>query len=87
MWLLAWGFADRIRLWWPSYHVEGSPSFMFATKLKMLKGDLQQWNANVFGHVVVQKQTYMAGLKELGPLYVEEKGRRELCPLILKSSC
>jgi len=41
MWLKDDGFLDRVRLWWSSYRFQGSPSFIFAQKLKV---DLKRWN-------------------------------------------
>jgi hypothetical protein len=35
---------ERVRLWWTSYHFQGSPSFIFSQKLKALKIDLKRWN-------------------------------------------
>jgi hypothetical protein len=34
-----------------SYMYEGTPSFVFASKLKALKTDLKQWNEEVFRNV------------------------------------
>ena len=42
MWLMAEGFVDRVRAWWESYQVTGTPSFVFANKLKALKVDLKK---------------------------------------------
>ena len=84
MWLMAEGFVEQVRSWWESYQVEGTPSFVFASKLKALKADLKKWNETVFGHVNAQKQNLLAGLRELDgvadlrPLSDEEKGKREL---------
>uniref|UniRef100_A0A2N9IEM8 Reverse transcriptase zinc-binding domain-containing protein n=1 Tax=Fagus sylvatica TaxID=28930 RepID=A0A2N9IEM8_FAGSY len=84
MWLLAEGFVERVRSWWGSYQVEGTPSFVFTSKLKALKVDLKKWNETEFGHVNAQKQNLLAGLRELDvvadlrPLSDEEKGKREL---------
>ena len=65
MWLKAEGFADLVRGWWESYSISGTPSFVFASKLKALKADLKQWNVNHFGHVSLKKQQMMADLREL----------------------
>uniref|UniRef100_A0A2N9G6G4 Endonuclease/exonuclease/phosphatase domain-containing protein n=1 Tax=Fagus sylvatica TaxID=28930 RepID=A0A2N9G6G4_FAGSY len=84
MWLMAEGFVEQVRSWWESYQVEGTSSFVFASKLKTLKADLKKWNETVFGHVNAQKQNLLAGLRELDgvadlrPLSNEEKGKREL---------
>jgi hypothetical protein len=65
MWLKAEGFADLVRGWWESYSISGTPSFVFASKLKALKADLKHWNENQFGHVSLKKKQMMADLREL----------------------
>uniref|UniRef100_A0A7N2R4R9 ABC transporter C family member 13 n=1 Tax=Quercus lobata TaxID=97700 RepID=A0A7N2R4R9_QUELO len=45
------GFVEKVRTWWESYHFQGSPSFLFASKLKALKLDLRKWNEEEFGNV------------------------------------
>jgi hypothetical protein len=42
---------DQVRLWWESYPIDGTPSFVFATKLKALKVDLKNWNQAEFGNI------------------------------------
>ena len=42
---------EKVRTWWESYHFQGSPSFLFASKLKALKLDLRKWNEEEFGNV------------------------------------
>uniref|UniRef100_A0A2N9HT72 Reverse transcriptase zinc-binding domain-containing protein n=1 Tax=Fagus sylvatica TaxID=28930 RepID=A0A2N9HT72_FAGSY len=89
MWLKAEGFGDRVKSWWESYSVMGTPSYVFAYKLKALKADLKIWNDIEFGHIFVQKQQLMVALREIDavtdtrPLDVEEKGRRELTAIEL----
>uniref|UniRef100_A0A2N9H333 Reverse transcriptase domain-containing protein n=1 Tax=Fagus sylvatica TaxID=28930 RepID=A0A2N9H333_FAGSY len=84
MWLKADGFLERVRAWWGSYQFIGTPSFVFANKLKALKGDLKKWNVEEFGHVTMKKNMMMADLRELDvveesrPLSVEEKSKKEL---------
>lgn len=41
MWFKVERFMDLIQNCWESYYVEGFPSYAFASKLKMLKGDLK----------------------------------------------
>uniref|UniRef100_A0A2N9I916 Reverse transcriptase domain-containing protein n=1 Tax=Fagus sylvatica TaxID=28930 RepID=A0A2N9I916_FAGSY len=83
MWLKAEGFEDLVKEWWESYSVIGTPSYMFAAKLKALKVDLKKWNATHFGHVSLQKKQMMADLRGLDeveesrPLTNEERGQRE----------
>uniref|UniRef100_A0A2N9F7Q3 Reverse transcriptase domain-containing protein n=1 Tax=Fagus sylvatica TaxID=28930 RepID=A0A2N9F7Q3_FAGSY len=84
MWLKADGFIERVRNWWGSYQFSGSSSFVFANKLKALKGDLKKWNEDEFGHVNMKKNILMDELRELDlveetwPLSVEEKDKKEL---------
>ncbi len=83
MWLKAKGFAERVQSWWESYQVDYTPSFVFAHKLKVLKGDLKKWNDTEFGHLNLQKKQLLADLGEIDavedsrPLTIEEKGKKE----------
>jgi len=83
MWLQAEGFEEQVKRWWGSYMYEGTPSFVFASKLKALKTYLKQWNEEVFGNVGVHKKKLEKGLCELDliaeyrPLSEEEKFKRE----------
>ncbi|KAG2671254.1 hypothetical protein I3760_14G124900 [Carya illinoinensis] len=43
MWLKSEGFVDKVRHWWSSYQFHGTPSFILAGKLKVLKNDLKLW--------------------------------------------
>jgi exonuclease III len=65
MWLKVDGFVDRVRGWWESYVYPGSPSHIFASKLKALKMDLKQWNFNEFGNVHFKQQKLLLSLHEL----------------------
>jgi hypothetical protein len=38
---------DRMKLWWDSYHFQGSLSFIVASKFKALKVDLRNGNSYV----------------------------------------
>ena len=42
---------EKIRGWWASYNFQGTLSFIFAKKLKALKGDITTWNKMVFDNV------------------------------------
>ncbi|XP_075076314.1 uncharacterized protein LOC142162976 [Nicotiana tabacum] len=44
MWLKVLGFGDKVKEWWTSYGVSGTPSFHLSKKLKWLKGDIIRWN-------------------------------------------
>jgi hypothetical protein len=61
---MADGFIDRARGWWGSYVFPGSPSHIFASKLKALKMDSKQWNSNEFGNIFKQ-QKLLISLHEL----------------------
>lgn len=48
MWLKLEGFMERVQQWWSGYQLHGTPSFIFAAKLKALKNDLKLWNTHTF---------------------------------------
>jgi hypothetical protein len=56
---------DRVRQWWESYHFSGSPSFVFASKLKALKADLKKWTQESFGNVAVKQTKLVIDLANL----------------------
>jgi hypothetical protein len=56
---------EQVKRWWGSYIYEGTPSFVFARKLKALKIDLKKWNEEVFRNVGVQKTKLEKSLSEL----------------------
>ncbi|XP_075088362.1 uncharacterized protein LOC142170364 [Nicotiana tabacum] len=74
MWLKVPGFGDKVKEWWTSYGVSGTPSFRLMKKLKLLKGDIIWWNEEVFGRGDVK---IMELMHELGELERGE-GAREL---------
>ena len=45
---------DRMKLWWDSYHFQGSSSFIVASKFKALKVDLRNGNSHV--HLISLKK-------------------------------
>ena len=59
--------------WWESYRVIGSPIYMLAQKLKLLKLDLKRWNTEVFGLLKSQKEVTLAIINEVDR--GEEAGR------------
>ena len=65
MWLKTNGFIDRVQSWWNRHSFSGTPSFMFAKKLKALKEDIVQWNHLEFGHVGRKKSQLLETLKLL----------------------
>ena len=52
MWLKEEGFVDKVHSWWSGYDFFGTPSFVLANKLKVLKEDLKNWNKITFGDVL-----------------------------------
>ncbi|WMV38227.1 hypothetical protein MTR67_031612 [Solanum verrucosum] len=42
-WMQVEGFREKVNDWWCSFSVNGTPSFILASKLKLLKGKLKQW--------------------------------------------
>ena len=87
MWLKAEGFVDRVQSWWEAYIFEGSPSYIMASKLKALKVDLKQWNAQEFGNVAYQQQCNLHSLHVLETLAeswsLSEEEKEEKAKLIL----
>lgn len=65
MWLKMEGFTDRVHSWWNRHSFSGTPSFVFAKKLKALKEDIVQWNRLEFGHVGRKKTQLLEALKLL----------------------
>lgn len=65
MWLKTDGFIDRVQSWWNRHSFSGTPSFVFAKKLKALKEDIVRWNRLEFGHVSHKKSQLLETLKLL----------------------
>jgi hypothetical protein len=84
MWLKEEGFVDRVKDWWAAYQFQGTPSFVFAKKLRALKGDIKTWNKNVFGNIGALVKERVEELKSLelaaegGGLSEEDKERKRL---------
>jgi hypothetical protein len=72
MWLKVEGFVGLVKQWWDSYLFQGSPSFVFARKLKALKLDLKKRNEEVFGNVERNKRILVEDLQAFNAL---EEGR------------
>ena len=62
------GFVENVKGWWESYLVQGTPSFIFAYKLKALKGDLKKWNVEEFGNVETRLNSLWSELRALDSL-------------------
>ena len=82
MWLQHEEFSEKVKGWWGSYEYHGSPSFVLASKLKALKGDIKIWNKESFGDVRGKKLDLMQQLQVLettenqGSLSAERRGHR-----------
>ena len=78
MWLKKEGFGALVKQWWDFYQFQGSPSFIFACKIKALKTDLKKWNEEVFGNIDCNKSKLLNDLRvlddiqEVRALYSEE---------------
>ena len=65
MWLKMDGFVDRVDSWWNCQSFSGTPSFVFAKKLKALKEAIIQWNCQEFGNVGRRKKELLGALEVL----------------------
>jgi hypothetical protein len=67
-----------------AYQLQGTPSFVFAKKLRALKWDIKTWNKNVFGNIGDLVRERVEELKSLelaaegGGLSEEDKERKRL---------
>ena len=67
------------------YNFRGSYSFIVATKLKVLKSDLEIWNKEVFGNVSIWKEMNFNEIafwdlkeREGGPSHKDNEVRRTI---------
>ena len=65
IWLKMDGFVDRVDSWWNHHSFSGTPSYVFAKKLKVLKEDIIQWNCQEFGNVGRKKKELLGALESL----------------------
>ena len=65
MWLKMDGFVDRVYSWWNRHSFSGTPSYVFAKKLKALKEDIIQCNCREFGNVSRQKKELLGAIDSL----------------------
>ena len=56
---------DRVRNWWASFTFVGTPSFVFAKKIKALKGEIKRWSIEEFGNVEARNKAWAEELKLL----------------------
>ncbi|KAL6345965.1 hypothetical protein AAG906_025245 [Vitis piasezkii] len=56
MWLKVDGFKDLLREWWQGTVVRGKASFRLASKLKVMKQKIKEWNREVFGRLEVESE-------------------------------
>lgn len=77
------GFVEKVRRWWDSCNLTGSPNFILAKRLKYLKLDLKNWNMEVFGNVDTNKKVLLEQLQLLdnkglvGGIFSEEKMKKK----------
>ena len=65
MWLKMDGFVNRVDSWWNRHFFSGTPSYVFAKKLKALKEYIIQWNRQEFGNVGRKKKELLGALELL----------------------
>ena len=65
MWLKMDGFVDKVDSWWNRHSFLGTPSYVFAKKLKALKEDIIQWNRQEFDNVDHKKKELLGALAML----------------------
>ena len=76
------GFVESVRQWWNGYCFLGSPSFILARKLKVLKEDLKKWNKEEFEDLAFRKKCLLSELlgldarEDLSSLSLEDQTRR-----------
>ncbi|XP_068492028.1 uncharacterized protein [Phaseolus vulgaris] len=55
-WLTEKGFMEMVKDIWSSYPGQGCSFMKVKDKLKRLKGDLKEWNRDIFGNIVTTKR-------------------------------
>lgn len=65
MWLEVPGFVGRLKSWWKEEVEEGSTSYKFAQKLKLLKQRIVKWKRKEFGVVEAKKDFWLEQIKQL----------------------
>jgi len=70
-WLLESGFKDLVKSKWNNYEVQGNRMSRLKEKLKLLKGDLKEWNRCVFGNLEESKRRIVMEIEKLDVRDVE----------------
>ena len=65
MWLKTDVFVDRVDSWWNCHSFSGTPSYVFAKKMKVLKEEIIQWNRQEFDNVGRKKKELLGALESL----------------------
>uniref|UniRef100_M0ZKV5 Non-LTR retroelement reverse transcriptase n=1 Tax=Solanum tuberosum TaxID=4113 RepID=M0ZKV5_SOLTU len=61
-WMRVEGFKEEVKLWWQSFVITGTPGFVLAEKLKLLKGKMKEWSKNNRKNCKAQKEEIMEEL-------------------------
>lgn len=64
-WLEVPGFVERLKNWWKEEVEEGSTSYNFAQKLKLVKQHVVKWKREEFGEVETKKVSCLEQIKKL----------------------
>lgn len=72
------GFAEKVKDWWLMFKVEVHASFLFTTKLKMLKEHLKEWKKETISNLKLEKEALLVNLHDLDEKEVERKLQENL---------
>lgn len=72
MWMKDPNFLALIEQWWNEGSFEGSRLFCFVSKLKFIKRNLLEWNADHFRNIFVTKRELEAQLEDLNEKVITE---------------
>ncbi|WMV15498.1 hypothetical protein MTR67_008883 [Solanum verrucosum] len=64
-WLTNEGYVDKVSDWWSSFEFSGRPDYIFASKLKALKGKLKEWSRCDQGNLKLQKSRLLNHMADL----------------------
>ncbi|WMV20737.1 hypothetical protein MTR67_014122 [Solanum verrucosum] len=71
-WLNVEGFKEKVQEWWCSFIISGTPDYILATKLSMLKAKLKEWSKE---HKVNRKARKSHILDQIGSLETLQESR------------